>query len=264
MSAPALKAMILAAGRGERMRPLTDTCPKPLLEAGGKPLIVWHLERLAAAGIREVVINHAHLGRLIEQRLGNGREWGLTLAYSAEPPGALETAGGIARALPLLGDTPFLVVNGDVYCDWDLARAPALAARLAAASSTGTTLAGEHAPAPRDRSDALGELAHLVLVPNPLHHPEGDFVLDTASQKVRASPRAPGEQALTYAGIGLYHPALFAGLDGQTPAKLAPLLRAAMAEGRISGERHAGRWEDVGTPERLAALDAELRAGRSA
>lgn len=249
MPAPALKAMILAAGRGERMRPLTDTCPKPLLEAGGKPLIIWHLERLAAAGIREVVINHAHLGHLIEQRLGNGREWGLTLAYSAEPPGALETAGGIARALPLLGDAPFLVVNGDVYCDWDVARAPALAARLAAASSSDTTLAGE--------------LAHLVLVPNPHHHPEGDFVLDTASQKVRASPRAPGEQALTYAGIGLYHPALFAGLDGQAPAKLAPLLRAAMAEGRISGEQHAGRWEDVGTPERLAALDAELRAGRS-
>lgn len=250
MPAPALKAMILAAGRGERMRPLTDTCPKPLLEAGGKPLIVWHLERLAAAGIREVVINHAHLGQLIEQRLGNGREWGLTLAYSPEPPGALETAGGIARALPLLGDAPFLVVNGDVYCDWDVARAPALAARLAAASSCGTTLAGE--------------LAHLVLVPNPPHHPEGDFVLDAATHKVRASPRVTGEQALTYAGIGLYHPALFAGLDGQTPAKLAPLLRAAMTEGRISGERHAGRWEDVGTPERLAALDAELRAGHSA
>lgn len=264
MPAPALKAMILAAGRGERMRPLTDTCPKPLLEAGGKPLIVWHLERLAAAGIREVVINHAHLGHLIEQRLGNGREWGLTLAYSAEPPGALETAGGIARALPLLGDGPFLVVNGDVYCDWDLGRAPALAAGLAP-TTAGVALAenaGLHPP--QGSIDAPGHLAHLVLVPNPPHHPEGDFVLDAATQKVLANPRATGEQALTYAGIGLYHPALFAGLDGQTPAKLAPLLRAAMAERRISGEQHAGRWEDVGTPERLAALDAELRAGRPA
>lgn len=220
-----MKAMILAAGRGERMRPLTDVTPKPLLPVAGKPLIVWHLERLARADFRDIVINHAHLGDQIESLLGDGNAWGLRIAYSAEPQGALETAGGIANALPLLGDAPFLVVNGDIFCDWDFARARS--------------------------GDAL---AHLVLIDNPPHHPEGDFTLDGA--KVGA-----GETArLTFSGIGIYRPELFAGVARGQPAKLAPLLHDAITAGRVTGERHAGRWEDVGTPERLAALDADVRA----
>ncbi|MCX8086707.1 MAG: nucleotidyltransferase family protein [Rhodocyclaceae bacterium] len=223
-----MKAMILAAGRGERMRPLTDRTPKPLLPVAGKPLIVWHLERLALAGFHEIVINHAHLGSEIEALLGDGAAWGVRICYSAEPPGALETAGGIAQALPLLGEEAFLVVNGDIFCDWDFARARgALAA---------------------DR------LAHLVLVDNPPHHPAGDFTLEGG--KVGAGPTA----RLTFSGIGIYRPALFRSIEPGQPAKLAPLLRQAIATGEVSGEYHAGRWEDVGTPERLAALDAEMRA----
>lgn len=214
------------------MRPLTDTTPKPLLAVGGKPLIVWHLERLAAAGLREVVINHAHLGAQIEARLGNGAAFGLAIAYSPEPPGALETAGGIARALPLLAgeSDDFLVVNGDIWCDYDFARLPPLA--------------------PND-------LAHLVLVPNPPQHPDGDFVLNEGG-RVTDTPSTPGNAHLTFSGIGRYRPALFTGLAPDQPAKLAPLLRAAMAADRVSGERHDGRWEDVGTPRRLADLDQEL------
>ena len=151
-----MKAMMLDAGRGESMRRLTDMTPKPLLAAGGKPLIVWHLERLAAAGFKDIVINHAHLGEQIEATLGNCSAWGLAIAYSPEPPGALETAGGIARALPRLGEAPFLVVNGDIWCDWDVTRAPALAATLGPAQSA---------------------LAHLVFVPNPAQHAGGDFTL---------------------------------------------------------------------------------------
>lgn len=218
--------MILAAGRGERMRPLTDRTPKPLLPVGGRPLIVWHLERLAAAGIREIVINHAHLGDQIEALLGDGDAWGVAIRYSEEPAGALETAGGIANALPLLGDEPFLVVNGDIFCDWDVAHAP--------------------------RSLAAGDLAHLVLVPNPPQHPDGDFSLE--GQKLGAG----GTVKFTFAGIGIYRPELFAGVTRGQPAKLAPLLREAMDAGRISGELHRGRWVDVGTPERLAALDREI------
>ena len=227
-----MKAMILAAGRGERMRPLTDTTPKPLLAAGGKPLIVWHLERLAAAGFKEIVINHAHLGEQIEAALGDGRAWGMSIAYSPEPPGALETAGGIARALPLLGDAPFLVVNGDIWCDWDVARAPALA----------TTLAPQH--------DAQ---AHLIFVPNPPQHAGGDFTLtgDTVAL-------ASGGPTHTYAGIGVFHPAFFAGVCPDTPLKLRPLLDAAIPRGLVHGELHSGRWTDVGTPERLAQLDRQL------
>lgn len=220
-----MKAMILAAGRGERMRPLTDVTPKPLLPVAGKPLIVWHLERLARAGFSEVVINHAHLGDQIEALLGGGDAWGLSIRYSIEPQGALETAGGIANALPLLGNDPFLVVNGDIFCDWDFSRA-----RL---------------------GDAL---AHLVLVANPPHHPEGDFTLE--GTKVGAGKTAK----LTFSGIGIYRPALFAGIGRGQPAKLAPLLHGAIAAGRVTGEHHRGRWEDVGTPERLAALDAEIRS----
>lgn len=224
-----MKAMILAAGRGERMRPLTDRCPKPLLAVGGKPLIVWHLERLAAAGFREVVINHAHLGAQIEAALGQGEAWGLHIAYSPEPPGALETAGGIATALPLLGDGPFLVVNGDVYCDW---------------------------PFPRARQLDLGNnLAHIVLVPNPPHHPQGDFALNDRGQVGNGGP-----VRYTYSGLGVYHPALFAHTPPHQGAKLAPLLRQAADGGRLGGELHPGRWEDVGTPERLASLDRELSA----
>jgi MurNAc alpha-1-phosphate uridylyltransferase len=233
-----MKAMILAAGRGERMRPLTDRTPKPLLPVGGKPLIVWHLERFARTGIREVVINHAHLGAMIETTLGDGKRWGLSIRYSPEPVGALEAAGGIANALPLLGNgEPFLVINGDIFCDWNLARA-------------GTALMPD-------------DLAHLVLVPNPEHHPQGDFFL-TGSRVTAAIDNAArdGESAriFTFSGIGIYRPQLFAGIGTGHAAKLAPLLRTAMAEGQISGELHADRWVDVGTPQRLAELDAELRS----
>lgn len=221
-----MKAMILAAGRGERMRPLTDHTPKPLLPAGGKPLIVWHLERLAAAGFREVVINHAHLGAQIERALGDGSQWGLTIRYSPEPPGALETAGGIAQALPLLGDTPFLVVNGDIFCDWDVRRALAL----------------------------QDKLAHLVMVANPSHHAGGDFRL--AHGKVQLGT---GNDTLTYAGIAVFSPVFFKNVPPGQVLKLRPLLDAAIAAGTLTGEQHLGRWVDVGTPERLAALDQELR-----
>ena len=221
--------MILAAGRGERMRPLTDTCPKPLLQAGGKPLIAWHLEALAAAGFREVVINHAHLGALLERALGDGARWGLRIAWSPENP-ALETAGGIAHALPLLGSEPFLVINGDVFCDFPLARALTIAAQMQAARL----------------------LAWCVLVPNPPHHPDGDFALTDGLLDA-------GRRSLTFSGIGVYRPELFAGLDPDAPAKLAPLLREAAARGRVGAELHDGRWIDVGTPERLAAVDAQLR-----
>lgn len=230
-----MKAMILAAGRGERMRPLTDSCPKPLLPVGGQPLIVWHLQRLSAAGFCEVIINHAHLGAQIEAALQQGAAWGLTIRYSPEPAGALETAGGIANALPLLGEAPFLVINGDIYCDWDVARA----------------------------KDALAknDLAHLILVANPAHHLQGDFTL--ADGKVLSPPLADAEpddtaNKLTFSGIGVYHPALFRTVPRGQSAKLAPLLRTAMATGQVSGEQHHGRWIDVGTPERLAELDALL------
>ena len=234
-----MKTMILAAGRGERMRPLTDTTPKPLLVAGGKPLIVWHLERLAAAGLTEIVINHAHLGRQIEDALGDGRAYGVTITYSPEPPGALETAGGIARALPLLGEAPFLVVNGDIWCDWDVARAPALATTLSATLEA--TLA-HHA-----------HLAHLVFVDNPAQHAGGDFALKGTRVEL-----ANGGPTQTYAGIGIFHPALFADVCPNTPLKLRPLLDASIPRGEVSGERHTGRWTDVGTPERLAELDRSL------
>ncbi len=217
--------MILAAGRGERMRPLTDRTPKPLLPVAGKPLIVWHLERLARAGFRDIVINHAHLGDQIEALLGDGDAWGLRIQYSAEPQGALETAGGIANALPLLGDDPFLVINGDIFCDWDFTRTNAINI----------------------------DMAHLVLIDNPPHNLNGDFSL--AEGKVGAG----GTAKLTFSGIGIYRPELFAGIARGQSAKLAPLLRTAIDAGQITGEHHSGRWVDVGTPERLAALDIELR-----
>lgn len=226
-----MKAMILAAGRGERMRPLTDHCPKPLLAAGGKPLIVWHIERLAAAGIRALVINHAHLGARLEEALGDGARYGVHIQWSPEGS-ALETAGGIARALPLLGDEPFLVLNGDVF--WDGALAPLIAAAR--------------------QLKADGPRAHLLLVPNPEHHPEGDFGL-----MPDGSVQDAGGERRTFAGIGAYHPALFAGVDPSQPARLAPLLRAAMADQAVTGARLDGLWVDVGTPARLAELDALLQ-----
>ncbi len=220
--------MLLAAGRGERMRPLTDHTPKPLLQVGGKALIEWLIEGLVRAGILDLVINHAHLGERIEQALGDGSRWGARIRYSAEGAGrALETGGGIYRALPLLGDAPFLVVNADIWTDLDFARL-ALPA---------------------------GSLAHLVLVDNPAHHPGGDFHL--AGDRVSAA----GQPRLTFSGIGIYHPRLFA--DCQPGAfPLGPLLRAAMPRGSVSGAHHPGRWVDVGTPARLAELDETL-AGRS-
>lgn len=231
-----MKAMILAAGRGERMRPLTDHTPKPLLEAGGKALIVWQLERLARAGVRDVLVNLAHLGEQIEQALGDGSRWGLSVSYSHEGQ-ALESAGGIALALKHLGTDPFLVVNGDVYCDFDLATLRTAHDRLL-------------------RQPAL--MAHLVLVDNPEHNPLGDFALDDGFLRPRDDAAA-----LTFSGIGLYRPSLFAAIVPGTKAKLAPLLREAMVDRRVTGEHHRGYWLDVGTPERLAQLDAYLRTDQS-
>jgi MurNAc alpha-1-phosphate uridylyltransferase len=227
-----MRAMILAAGRGERMRPLTDTCPKPLLPVGGQPLILWHIRRLVRAGFIDILINHAWLGERIEAALGDGRAHGARLSYSAESP-ALETAGGIARALPFFQGQPFLVINGDIWCDWDPGCAPSLAPELSPLRQ-----------------------AHLVLVDNPPHHPVGDFALRPDARVVL--PTA-GQPALTFAGIGLYHPSLFMDTDPDRPAPLAPLLRAAMARDAVRGEHHRGRWVDVGTPQRLAALDRALR-----
>ena len=228
-----MKAMILAAGRGERMRPLTDATPKPLLEVGGKPLIVWTLRALARSGVTEVVINLAHLGEKIEQALGDGSKWDVRIRYSHEPPGALETAGGIAQALPLLGSAPFLLVNGDVYTDYPFG---SLTAR-------------------RVLSD--GTLAHLVLIDNPPHHPAGDFGLVDGQLTLDANTRC------TYSGIGVYDPALFAGIARGARCQLAPLLKTEIPRGHVSGEHYRGRWIDIGTPERLAALDRSLRVESS-
>jgi MurNAc alpha-1-phosphate uridylyltransferase len=236
-----MRAMILAAGRGERMRPLTDHTPKPLLQAGGKPLIVWHIERLVRAGITDLVINHAHLGKQIEQALGDGSQFGATIRYSDEGT-ALETAGGIAFALHLLGEEPFAVVNGDIYCDYDFSHLPSRAATLAASN----------------------DIAHLVLVDNPEHNLKGDFCL--AGDRIVATPQIPDlkSQILTFSGIGLYKPALFSNIARGTKAPLAPLLREQIAAGHVSGEHHHGRWMDIGTPQRLDELDKLLRAPQNA
>ena len=220
--------MILAAGRGERMRPLTDHTPKPLLQAGGKPLIVWHIERLVRAGITDLIINHAHLGEQLENTLGDGSRYGAHISYSPEGT-ALETAGGIAYAFPLLGDEVFAVVNGDVYCDYDFSQLPVLATQM--------------------RED----MAHLVMVNNPIHHPKGDFTLQTNRIIPLASP------TLTFSGIGLYKPTLFTAIPRGSKAPLAPLLREQIALGKVGGTHHRGTWVDVGTPQRLSELDAQLR-----
>lgn len=235
-----MKAMILAAGRGERMRPLTDHTPKPLLKVGGKPLIVWHLERLARAGFKEIVINHAHLGAQIEEALGNGAAWGLSIAYSPEKV-ALETAGGIANALHLLGSEPFLVINGDIYTEIDLKN---------------TALqANTHAGA----GHAL-KLAHLVLVDNPPQHPNGDFAIEEGMLKNEGGKNNSG--MLTFSGVGVYHPDLFADVVIGQPAKLAPLLRRAIDNNVATAQYYQGVWRDIGTPERLALINNIIDAKR--
>ncbi len=221
-----MKAMILAAGRGERMRPLTDHTPKPLLKVGGKPLIVWHIERLANAGFTEIIINHAYLGQQIEDGLGDGKQWGVHIQYSPEKT-ALETAGGIAKALPLLGDTPFLVVNGDIFTEVDFA--------------------------PLHNALVNPNIAHLVMVNNPAQHPQGDFSLNHSKLLVE------GEQKLTFSGIGIYSPELFKDVVRGEPAKLAPLLKQAMAQNLVSGQHYQGIWHDIGTPERLNSLDVAIK-----
>ncbi|MGC2048898.1 MAG: nucleotidyltransferase family protein [Gallionella sp.] len=261
-----MMAMLLAAGRGERMRPLTDHTPKPLLEAGGKPLIVWHIENLVRAGIRELVINHAHLGTQIEKALGNGSRFGAHIRYSSEGT-ALETAGGIAYAMHLLGEQPFAVINGDIFCDYDFAQLPQHSAALL----------------------THGDMAHLVLVDNPPQHPGGDFCLNTdrikptppglalsgekqersrggAGKEHEQKARSPlirgarGVEVLTFSGIGIYQPALFSRIRRGSIAPLAPLLREQIALGKVSGEHYRGLWVDVGTPQRLQELDRQFRS----
>lgn len=235
--------MILAAGRGERMRPLTDTTPKPLLRVGGKPLIVWHIERLVKAGIADIIINHAWLGHLIEAALQDGRRWGARISYSAEPQ-ALETAGGIAHALGFFQDEAFLVINGDIWCDWNPVEAFQQGALLA-----------------RQK-----KLAWLLLVANPEHHASGDFllsphheVMDGHAPEAPEPPEANGASApLTFSGIGVYHPALFQGIGKSGAARLAPLLRQAMQTHQVTGRYYTGAWIDIGTPARLNALNHQL------
>ncbi|HEY4211515.1 MAG TPA: nucleotidyltransferase family protein [Steroidobacteraceae bacterium] len=223
-----MKAIVLAAGRGERLRPITDTLPKPLVPIAGKPLIGYHLHALARVGVRDVVINLSWLGSVIRETLGDGRDYGVRISYSDEGPVALETGGGIFKALPLLGPDPFLVVNGDVWTDVDLA-----SLKL------------------RDDADA-----QLVFVPNPAHHVRGDFALEGDLVVERDTGR------LTYSGIGVYRPEFFAGCSpGKFP--LAPLLRRAIAAGRLRGLLHPGDWCDVGSPARLAELDQRVRAAAS-
>jgi N-acetyl-alpha-D-muramate 1-phosphate uridylyltransferase len=235
-----MKTMILAAGRGERMRPLTDFTPKPLLKVGGKPLIVWHLERLAQAGFKDIVINHAHLGEQIEQALGNGAQWGLSIEYSPEKV-ALETAGGIANALHLLGSEPFLVINGDTFTEIDF--------KDAEKNFKSTALQPNiHAGA----GLAL-KLAHLVLVDNPPQHPNGDFAIENGMLE------NIGAQMLTFSGVGVYHPSLFADIVKGQPAKLAPLLRKAIDHNAATAQYYQGIWHDIGTPERLRNLDEKLK-----
>jgi len=215
-----MKAMILAAGRGERMRPLTDHTPKPLLKAADKPLIEYTIEALVSAGITEIVINLAHLGNQLKTYLGDGSQYQAHIQYSDEGETGLETAGGIKNALPLLGDSPFLVINGDIYCDFPL----------------------------QSLLNKPIDLAHLILVNNPVHHPNGDFSL-----QAQATLTSEGKERFTFSGIGLYHPDLFADLEPGKSA-LAPLLKKVMKNQRISGELYSGFWMDIGSPERLENL----------
>jgi MurNAc alpha-1-phosphate uridylyltransferase len=243
MAPTRFKAMILAAGRGERMRPLTDGLPKPLLRAGSKALIEYHLENLARAGFADIVINHAHLGHLIETALGGGERYGVSIRYSPEPT-ALETAGGIAQALPILTGSctrcavdfakgrPFLVINADIYCEFDFVSLVPVLDRMEA--------------------DPDEHLAHLVLVDNPRHHPEGDFALDDSAMALS------GKNMLTFSGIGIYLPKLFKEVRPGHAARLAPLLQQAIAGGKVEGQHYRGVWMDIGTPERLRQIDLQL------
>ncbi len=224
---PPLTAMVLAAGRGERMRPLTDSKPKPLLEVGGKTLIERHIAKLAAAGFKRVVVNHAHFGNQIEAALGNGTRWDIEIYFSAEIE-ALETAGGIANALELIAVDTFAVVNSDVYSDYNYGELKTATSRLA-------------------RDPNL--IAHLVLVSNPAHHPDGDFTLD--GDKVVTGPA----EKLTFNGLGAYRREMFASITPGEKLSLAPLLHDQIRAGRVSGEHYQGRWADIGTPERLASLN---------
>lgn len=228
---PPPAALILAAGRGERMRPLTDATPKPLLSVGGRALIDWQIERLAAAGIRRIAINHAHLGGQLEAAVGDGSRWGVRIAWSREAS-ALETAGGIAKALDLLGAAPFLVVSGDIYTEFDFSGLGPVAEAIA--------------------RDPARRAAHFVLVDNPPYHPAGDMGLHEGRVR-REGP------LLTYANIAVFHPSLFAGVAAGTHLKLFPWAYRFVDEGRVSGERYAGAWENLGTPAQLAQLDARLR-----
>jgi MurNAc alpha-1-phosphate uridylyltransferase len=222
-----MKAMILAAGRGERLRPLTDTIPKPLIQAGPKRLIEYLIDNLVAAGFNDLVINYAHLGEQFPQYLGDGSRYGARIQYSPEVDGGLETAGGIINALPLLGEAPFLVVNGDIWTDFDFNDI---------------------------RQDILAEgmLCHLVLVDNPPHNPDGDFGLDQSSRLSTDS-----DKKWTFSGIGLYRPEMFAGMDNSKRA-LKPLFEQGIETSRISGQLHHGDWSDIGTIERLEALEKQL------
>lgn len=220
-----MKAMILAAGRGMRMRPLTDSTPKPLLQVGNKPLIVWHIERLVAAGITDIIINHAWLGEQIERALGNGSKFGANISYSAESP-ALETAGGIAKALPFFNEKPFLVINGDVWCDWNPIQAPKIAITMSAKKA----------------------LAWILLVDNPSHNPKGDFLLQSVNKN-----------ALTFSGIGIYDPVLFSNISNTHPSPLAPVLRTALNNNQVIAQHYTGQWHDVGCVERLRHINNALR-----
>jgi len=224
--------MILAAGLGKRMRPLTDHTPKPLLRVGGKPLLEYHIERLVAAGFNELVINVAHLGQQIVEYCGSGSQWGADIVFSPEQE-PLETAGGIVRALPLLGDSAFAVVNGDIWTDYPFERLR------------------------EPRLPTAG--AHLVLVSNPPQHPLGDFMLDDQALVREKSPQRSG---FTFSGVGLYSPQFFAGVT-QTKAALRPLFTAAIQRGALAGELYRGAWRDIGTPERLSALDGQLNSAQS-
>lgn len=221
-----MRAMILAAGRGKRMRPLTDTTPKPLLEVRGKALIAYHLEQLAAQGVKQVVINHAWLGEQIETQLGDGRPFGLSIVYSPEPAGGLETAGGIIRALPLLGEQPFWVINGDIFTDLDFAALP--------------------------RELPQGQLGHLLLTANPAHNQQGDFGLANGLLQ-QTDPAMP---SYTYTGMGLYSPELFAAYTAGSEQfiRLRPLLDQGITTQRLAATLIEAAWTDVGTPERLAQL----------
>lgn len=227
-----MKAMILAAGRGERMRPLTDHAPKPLLDVGGKALIVWHLERLAAAGFREVVINHAHLGAQIESALGDGSRFGISIAYSPEPDGALETAGGVVQALPLLGPQPFLLISGDIYVECDY-----------------RTLAAQPL-----RADAT---ALMWMVDNPPWHAMGDFAIRDGKLL------RDGEPKMTYANIGVFTPVFFAGIERGARLPMLPLFKRGIEAGAIDAARFTGMWDNLGNPEQLHKLDTLLRSRSS-